>query len=386
MDIGKWARVLLLAAPLLAGCKGFWTAPSSTTTTTTTTTLSGGIFYVLNAETSQIVAYNIVAGVLNKIAATPAPSTPIALTISPSGGYLYLSTANGIYMYTVGSTGTLTLGNSNAAISSDQAQSMKVDTTNGWLVEAASGSTTLCAIALNTSTGLAKSSTEQCAALPVATVQQLTISPDNLYVFVALGTGGTAVVPFTAANTNPLGAVGNIKVKGTGGAALSVAVGPTSRLFYIGETVATSSSNSGGVRAFTYASLPTVAELAASPYASKGLAPYSILPTVSGDYIYVANRQTSSSSSGAIAGFSFTSSGSTYALTALSSTVTAGTNPVGLAEDSTGNFILAVSVGGSPDLEAYIFDTTTAGQLDAVITSTTGTDPVQASAIAAMPQ
>jgi 6-phosphogluconolactonase (cycloisomerase 2 family) len=99
----------------------------------------------------------------------------------------------------------------------------------------------------------------------------------------------------------------------------------------------------------------------------------------------VANRQTSSSSSGVIAGFSITSSNSTYALTALSSTATAGTNPVGLAQDSTGNFILAVSVGGGPDLEAYIFDTTTAGQLDATITSTTGTDPVQASAVVAVP-
>ena len=84
-------------------------------------------------------------------------------------------------------------------------------------------------------------------------------------------------------------------------------------------------------------------------------------------------------------GFSITSSSSTYALTALSSTVTAGTHPVGLAQDSTGNFVLAVSVGGSPDLEAYIFDTTTSGQLDSTITSATGTDPVQASAVVAVP-
>jgi 6-phosphogluconolactonase (cycloisomerase 2 family) len=129
-----------------------------------------------------------------------------------------------------------------------------------------------------------------------------------------------------------------------------------------------------------------VAELSGSPYTSKGLAPYSILPISTGDYIYVANRQTSSSSSGVIAGFSFTSSSSAYSLTALSSTVTAGTHPVGLAEDSSKQFVLAVSVDGSPDLEAYFFDTTTSGQLDATITSTTGTDPVQASAVVALPQ
>jgi 6-phosphogluconolactonase (cycloisomerase 2 family) len=288
-------------------------------------------------------------------------------------------------MYTIASAGTLTLGNSNGVISSDQALTMRVDATNTWLVEAVSGSANLYAIPLSASTGLPTSSTEQHTALSATTVQQLAISPDNKYVFVAEGTGGTVVVPFTSGNANPLGTAGNIPVKNTGGAALSVAVDPKNRLFYIGETVATSSSNSGGVRAFTYASLPTVDELSGSPYASKGLAPYFILPLSTGDYIYVANRQTSSSSSGVIAGFSFTSANSTYSLTALSSTATAGTNPVGLAQDSTGNFILAVSVGGGPDLEAYIFDTTTAGQLDATITSTTGTDPVQASAVVAVP-
>jgi 6-phosphogluconolactonase (cycloisomerase 2 family) len=386
MNMGKWAQLLLAAAPLLAGCSNFWQSPTSTTTTTTTTTLSSGVFYVLNVETSQIVAYDIVSGTLTKLGTYATPAVPLALAVSPNGGFLYLSTANGIYMYTVASGGTLTIGNNSGVISSDQAQTMRVDSTNSWLIEAASGSTSLCAIPISASTGLLTSKTEQCSTLPSTSVQQLAIAPNNNYVFVALGTGGTAVVPFTAGNTSPFGTVGNIGVKGSGGAALSVAVDPSSRLFYIGETVATSGSETGGVRAFTFASLPSVAELSGSPYTSKGLAPYSILPISTGDYIYVANRQTSSSSSGVIAGFSFTSSSSAYSLTALSSTVTAGTHPVGLAEDSSKQFVLAVSVDGSPDLEAYFFDTTTSGQLDATITSATGTDPVQASAVVALPQ
>jgi 6-phosphogluconolactonase (cycloisomerase 2 family) len=388
MNMGKWAQ-LLLAAPLLAGCSNFWQSPTSTTTTTTTTTLSSGVFYVLNVETSQIVAYDIVSGTLTKLGTYATPAVPLALAVSPNGNFLYLSTTNGIYMYTVtASTGALTIGSNsnNGLISNDQAQTMRVDSTNFWLIEATSGSTNLCAIPISASTGLLTSKTEQCSTLPSTSVQQLAIAPNNNYVFVALGTGGTAVVPFMAGNTSPFGTVGNIKVKGSGGAALSVAVDPSSRLFYIGETVATSGSETGGVRAFTFAYLPSVAELSGSPYTSKGLAPYSILPLSTGDYIYVANRQTSSSSSGVIAGFSFTSSSSAYSLTALSSTVTAGTHPVGLAEDSSKQFVLAVSVDGSPDLEAYFFDTTTSGQLDATITSTTGTDPVQASAVVALPQ
>jgi hypothetical protein len=58
---------------------------------------------------------------------------------------------------------------------------------------------------------------------------------------------------------------------------------------------------------------------------------------------------------------------------------------VGLTEDGLENYILVVDSGGSPDLEAYTFDTTTAGKLDSALSSSTGTDPVQAVAIAAAP-
>ncbi len=54
-----------------------------------------------------------------------------------------------------------------------------------------------------------------------------------------------------------------------------------------------------------------------------------------------------------------------------------------MVEDNSGQFIFAVNFGGSPDLKGYVFDTTTAGALDAVISSSTGTDPVKATAIAA---
>ena len=60
------------------------------------------------------------------------------------------------------------------------------------------------------------------------------------------------------------------------------------------------------MRAFDFASLggTTVTEISGSPFASQGLAPYSILPLATGDYVYVVNRQVSGSSTGVIAGFS----------------------------------------------------------------------------------
>ncbi|MDR3792003.1 MAG: beta-propeller fold lactonase family protein [Terracidiphilus sp.] len=379
MKSAKWAWVLLLASmPLLNGCAGFWDAPSSDTTTTTT--LSSGVFYVLNIGTSQIVAYYVSSGTLTKVATYSTPATPITLTVSPSNNFLYLSTANGIYLYTISSSGTLTLGNSSSVISSDLAYSMQVDSGGEWLVEAVSGAAYVYAIPISTSTGKPTSTTEQYLALPGSSIQQLTISPDNSYVFVAMGTAGTEAIPFTYSNTNPFGAGTNIAVTGSGGAALSVAVDPSDRLLYIGETAATSGTNTGGLRVFKFS---TLAEISGSPYGSGGLAPYSILPISTGSYVYVANRQTASGSTGLIKGFTVASSSGTYTLTALGSTFSSGTHTVALAEDSTDQFVFAASIGGSYDLTGYVFDSSSAGTLDTVIQSTTGTDPVQAGAIAA---
>jgi len=83
-----------------------------------------------------------------------------------------------------------------------------------------------------------------------------------------------------------------------------------------------------------------------------------------------------------ITGFQVTSTNSVLSLTTLSPTVATGSQPKSLAEDSLHNFVLAVSFSGNPYFGAYIFDTTTAGNLDSVITSSTVTSPV---AVAAQP-
>ncbi len=386
MKIGSWARLFLAALPLLSGCKGFWNAPSTTGTGTGTGT-SSGAFYVLNQKTSQVAAYTIASGTVTAVTGSPyaLSSVPFAVAVSPNGGFLYVSTAAGIYLYTIdSSTGALTLGNSNAVISADPAYAMAVDPSGSWLIEAPSGGGTLNAIPLVSTTGLVVSgSSEQTIALPSLFVQQLAVSPGSSttpYVFVALGTGGTAVVPFTATNTNPFGTLKTIAVKNTSGGATAVAVDPTNRLVYIGETVAVSGTQTGGLRVFTVGT--TLAEITGSPYATGGTGPSSILPTA--NYVYVANKSVSGSTSGNISGYAITSTGSVFSLTAVN-TITAGASTAGMAQDSTGTYLLAVNSGGSPDLSTFTYDTTTAGKLDASTTSATGSDPVQAVAIAAVP-
>ncbi len=256
---------------------------------------------------------------------------------------------------------------------------MQVDATNSWLVEGVSGVSNLFAIPVNSSTGLlVANTTRQTIALPgttaqPTTIQQVAVSPDDTFVLVAIGSGGTATIPFNPNNANPFGTVGTIGVKNATGAALSVAFDPipagstAPRLFYIGETVATSgSSNTGGLRAFNFS---TTQEITGSPYAIGGLAPYSILPFSTGDFVYVVSRQTSSSQTGVIAGFSIVSANSAFALTALGSAFATGINPQAIVEDNTHAFVFAVNFGGTPDLTGYTIDATKAGYLDKVISS-----------------
>jgi 6-phosphogluconolactonase (cycloisomerase 2 family) len=402
MRIGKWARLALTASLFLGGCKGFWDPlPSTGTGTTGSTTLSSGPFYVINQGTRQLIAYNIVTGVLQTIgSAITLPGAPTCLAIAPNGKWLYVGTASGILLYDINSGGALTAGNNGTTISSDVVSALQVDSTNANLVGAWVQSTTaqIQSIPLNgtgTPSGVAAktaSVTSLTGASPA--VHQLAITPDNAYVIVALGTAGTVIVPFassggvTAGNYTP-----QIKVLNNGGAALSVAVDPitttntSSRLLYIGETLATSTT-SGGLRAIDYSTVGTgsPADITGSPFSISGaVAPNFIFPLPTADYVYVANGN-GSTSAGNIAWYSITGSGSSTEFTFIN-TVSAGVQPIGLTEDNESNFLLAVATGGStnagdPDLEAYTIST---GALTSVLTAKTGNDPVIATAIVAAP-
>ena len=393
MKIGNWARLFLLASALVtagfvAGCGDFWQAPSGTSATgctTNCTTASSGNFYILNSgSTPQIVGESVVSGTLTQLSGSPYPVTgvPYALVISPSGSFLYVGSTAGIYLYPIASSGALGTATN---ISSDQAFSMQVDSTGAWLVDAQQGTVgvQLDAIPI-TSTGTYVSGS------PVKTVSfsiagtavqpgQLAISSDNANVFVALGAAGALVVPFDPGNPFPAGTPGStIQVAHTGGSAVSVAVDPADRLFYVGEVLGDSAGTGGGLRVFDYSTLGgTLTQAAGSPFASGGLAPSFILPVATGDYVYVANG--AGTSSGNIAGFTITATGTSTAppyQVATGSTASAGILPDSLAEDNTGAFVVGVNASGSPYFDSFTFDTTTAGKLDPQITANTGSSPV----------
>jgi hypothetical protein len=381
--------MLLLAAPLLAGCANFWQAPGTATSpgcTTNCTTATSGNFYILNAGTTpQIVGESIVSGKLTTLSGSPwtVTGSPYSITMAPNGNFLCVSSTSGVFAYPIsgGSLGTATV------VSQDPAYAIQVDATSSWLVEAfpvtGGGGVTFGAVPISSTNG-ANAGSELTASFTVANsaVQpnRMVLSGDNSNIFLALGTGGTIVVPFNSTTPFPSGTrAATIPVSNTAsGAALSVAVDPgkAPRLFYIGETLANSAGNSGGLRAFNYSSLGSSAltQASGSPIASGGLAPSFLLPISSGGYVYVANGA-GTSTAGNIAGFAITASSSTYTV-ATGKTVAAGVQPLGLAEDANDTFVLAVASQGSPYFDSYTFDTTTTGQLDTQIVSTTAASSI----------
>jgi 6-phosphogluconolactonase (cycloisomerase 2 family) len=377
MKIGRWGWLAMAIAPLMSGCSGFWNAPASSSTTTTTT-LSSGYFFLMDAATDSIVSYYIDAGTLTLVSTTTLAASPLALTVAPNGDFLFVSTTGGIYVYTI-SSGVLTEGNSDSDITYDQATAMSVDSSDSWLVES-SASGMLNAIPINSSTGAFDNSrSAQNVALSANAVNQIAFSANNAFVFVASGSSGTYEYAFNrSSSSTPLGTSAANTISLVGSAALAVAVDPADRLVYVTETAAVSSS--GGLRAFTLnTSSGALSEISGSPLSSGGTGPYAILPKSTEDYVYVANW--AGTSTGNITGFSITATSSSYALTKLSSSVSTGIRPMALAEDSNKDFVLAASAGGGPYFDAYIFDTTTAGQLDNVVTSSA----YAASAVAALP-
>lgn len=396
MNIGIWARLLLLGAPILSGCAGFWQKPETGNGTGSCTvncsTATSGDFYILNSLNSgasgQIAGYSIVSGTLTAISGSPWTLTgaPYAMAMGSSSDYMYVSTNAGVYLYPLSSG---VLGTGTPIDTNDQPSSLQVDVTGTWLIEAIqlSGGVQVNAVPI-TSTGALSGAqvysptySSTSAALRPG---QIAISGDNKYILLAAGPAGVMVIPFnaSASGTSPLGSASLITPVNTGGSALSVAVDPstTPRVLYIGETLANSSANSGALRVLSYSAIEsgTVTNITNSPIATGTLAPTSILPTSGGDYIYVANASTTSAA-GNIGSFALTNTGTSaspvYSIGAVS-TATAGLYPIGLAVDSTNTFLLEVNQYGTPYFDSFTFDSNTPGQMDIQIASDTGASPV----------
>ena len=240
----------------------------------------------------------------------------------------------------------------------------------------------MAAVPLNTSNGT-NNGAEVNGPYTVANaaVQQgkIAISPDDGHVFVALGTGGTIAVPFiasVAAGSSPFGSTAQtVPVAHTGGARSPWPWIPAALCFTSANRWATPPAPPAAC-----ACLPSVrwavrwSRLPARPSPAAARLPTPSCPRAT--EVYVANG-TGPTTAGNITTFNLTSSSGAYTIAAAGTTAAAsGIQPFSLAEDSDGNFVLAVSEVGDPFFSSYTFDTTTIGQLDVQITASTGTAPL----------
>jgi len=331
---------------------------------------SNADIYVANNTTANIAGFSIASSGLTTLSNSPYAIgvSPNALAITPSNSFVYTSTlAGGIFAYTVGSGGALTVANSGSAVVSGISPvSLSVDATGNWLL-AVDPTPMAYVFAINTSNGTLTS--QGSVPLAAGSPYKVTIAPNNNLVYVSLGTGGVAILTFNAAtgvltNTNTI-----LKPKQSLNADQGLVVNPASTFLYVAET------GVNGVRALSIGTNGALTELTGSPY-STGTGPSAVFIDSTGSYLYVTNTAANTvsaflaSSSGALTGIS----GSPFAT---------GTQPIGIAEDNTHTYIAVVCAGGTPDLQVFTIDTTTPGALANFKTAATGTDPTNPLAIVA---
>jgi 6-phosphogluconolactonase len=364
----RWmVGVLCTSALLLAGCGDFFNKDGGGGGGGST-----GSYIYVGTQNGVLVGYSVsTTGALATLSGSPnqfATAGINSLAVTPANTFLYAGVV-GIGVYGLGiasGTGVTTLINTNALVQDVAPSALTVDPSGKFLLVAglANGVPAVGEYAINSDGTLAEvTGSPVSITFPTGTdtsnvsVQNIVVAPNSSYVFVTLGQLGIAPLPFNtsgalSANTQI------INPKTTSNIAnqdLGLAVNSTSTALFVGET-------NIGVRVFTIAA-SKFTEISGSPFKAGGQ-PRSIAFDGTGDYLYVANASDST-----ISGYSVLASGSLTALTG-SPFSSVGTQPFALALDQSKKFLLSANFGGSPDLQLFSFDSTTAGKIDPGATAT----------------
>ncbi|WP_348268361.1 beta-propeller fold lactonase family protein [Edaphobacter paludis] len=376
----RWliSAVAVVGLTVLTGCGGFFVPvvpvpPGSTGNFVYVANTTGVPPSGANSATGTVSGFAVGTGKLTGVSGSPLTVgyTPLAMTVTRDNKFLYVATLGNINVYTINADGSLTGASGGTSVAIANVVSMDVSPDGQWLLalDGTSLQAQIDVFQINTSTGALAVASNGTLAIPNAVIvpKMLKISPNGAYVFAALGSGGDAIFTFDTSTGTAIGVLNLTVSKTTSDNGL--AVDSASANLYIAR-----SGTGGGVHVFGIGSGGTLNEIAASPFDSGGQA-YSVVLDNTGKYAYAANR-----TNGTIYGYSI---GAGAVLTALEgSPYTSGKLVTSLGMDSTGNYLLAAAFGGGPDLSMYSFDTTTPGKLILATSTTTGTDPTGAIAVA----
>jgi 6-phosphogluconolactonase len=336
-------------------------------------TTPSSLAFVANATTGTLVTFPLpktfttVSGV-----ATNLGTPPSAIAGSPKGNLLYVATVGGsVFVYAVSAGGGLTLGNGGSPVTSTLLPTyMAIDPTGNWLFMVSSSSPQLLVFQINPSTGALQQTNQGTIALSGGAPTQIYVTPNGQAVYVGLGLGGMDTFAFNT-STGVLSNHLHLATLQNGASAdNSITADNNSAYLFVGEA-------GSGIRVLTIGAAGALKEISGSPFTTQ-LGPSSILVDSTNKYVYVANG-----GANVITGYSLASSGALTPLT--SSPFNTGTKPVQMSLDATGAYLLVINQGGNPDLQVFSFDTTTAGKLDPVTSSATGTDPAGAISLSVIP-
>jgi len=366
----------LMALPALTGCGKFFPPLTSGGGGSSTGTGSAGDYLYagnLGTDPLSVAGFSIASGAFGAISGSPwsVSLEPTAMAVTPNDDYLYMgSAAGGIYVYTISSTGALSLGNNGAPVATGVEPSvLRVDSTGKWLLgaDAFAGEAYVFEIG---SGGLLTSISSSVVTLNSTNpAVDLEITPSDSYVFVSCGTAGIYTMSFNS-SSGALAQINSVlSPKVTDAADEGMAIAPSGNFLFAAETV------TGGVRVFSIASSGVISEVSGSPVTTAAGA-WAVLVDSTGSYVYVANRAQDT-----ISAFLLSTAG---ALTPISgSPFSTGTLPEAMVEDKTDAYIAVICAGGSPDLQVFQISSTTPGALSSFATAKTGTDPTAASSLAA---
>ncbi len=346
---------------LLSGCGSFFN-PSKTSTETGSGTGTGGsgAVYLANYAAQSVTAFSVGSG---KLASLNVRGTlgdsPLSLAINPAHSLLWVGSSLGyIFAYTVGNDGSLTLPTGGTTsyvfnVPDIPISSMAVDPTGRYLLALCNTGTAtppiVYVLAIGAGGALTQISTQ---GLDAGTAFQIAFTPDGTRVYAALGTGGVDALTFNAGN----GALTKLSLRQApltnSSADQGLAIDPAGKYLFVTET------GLNGVRVLDIAN-----NLNALGAYATGLGAKGVLVDHTGAYVYVANSTTTTMSQFALS--------STGALTPLAApTVSTGTSPYSLAEDSSNTYLLAACSGGNPDLQMFSIGAT--GSLISVQKVTSG--------------
>jgi 6-phosphogluconolactonase (cycloisomerase 2 family) len=328
--------------------------------------------YVANATTATLAGFPVPTAAFTTLTGSSYTlgTTPSALAATPNGAFLYVATLSGnIFVYSIGTNGVLTLGNGGSpVVQALNPTWMTVDPSGNWLFVVSKSSPQLLVFQINTSTGVITQTSQGTVVLSSGNPTQVYVTPDNQYVYIGLGPGGTDGYTFDSSTGVVSGKIHLVPLNGASDN--TFAADANSAYLFVGEA-------GTGIRSLAIGSGGGLQEVTGSPFASQ-LGPQSIVVDPTNTYVYVANR-----TANVITGYTLGTDGTLSVLP--NSPFATGSAPNAISLDSTGKYLFVVNSGGSPDLQVFSFDSTTAGKLDAVTSVSTGTDPTGAVALSVVP-